>query len=140
MNRAYDRTLQRLLHTVAADLGFSAFVRKVSGTLLTAGGARPAHRLAKGVYAMVSGPSYETCSECRMLAMCGADAIGMSTAPEVIVAVHCGLRCVGISLITNEIVTDLESEAEPNHEEVMEAAQSRGPDTQRLVTEFCRRL
>ncbi len=57
--------------------------------------------LHRGVYAGVPGPSMETPAETRMLRILGADAVGMSTIPEVIAASHCGFRCLGISAITN---------------------------------------
>jgi len=58
-------------------------------------------KLRSGVYLAVSGPSYETPAEIRAFAQWGADAVGMSTVPEAIVARHCGLRVAGISCITN---------------------------------------
>jgi len=58
-------------------------------------------KLQKGVYVGVTGPSMETPAETRFLRMIGADAVGMSTIPEVIVAVHCGLRILGLSAISN---------------------------------------
>ena len=76
--------------------------------------------LRQGVYMMFSGPSYETPAEIRMARILGADAVGMSTVPEAIVAAQCGIKCLGISCITN-----LAAGVSPNklsHEEVMETA------------------
>ena len=76
--------------------------------------------LRQGVYMMFSGPSYETPAEIRMARILGADAVGMSTVPEAIVAAQCGIKVLGISCITN-----LAAGVSPNklsHEEVMETA------------------
>ncbi|NCB46116.1 purine-nucleoside phosphorylase [bacterium] len=74
-----------------------------------------------GVYIAVTGPSYETAAELRAFRKMGADAVGMSTVPEVIVAAHCGIkRVLGISCITN--MATGESETAANHEEVITAA------------------
>lgn len=74
--------------------------------------------LHEGVYIMLSGPSYETRSELRMLRRLGGDAVGMSTALEVIVARHAGVRVLAISLITNKATPDVTVGA--THEEVLE--------------------
>src|SRR5256884_3119702 len=75
--------------------------------------------LEEGVYAALLGPSYETPAEIRMLARLGADAVGMSTVPEVIVARARGIRCLGFSSITN-VAAGL-SAAPLSHEEVLAA-------------------
>lgn len=71
-----------------------ALAREVASSL-------PAVTLHEGVYTMVGGPNYETHAELRYLRSIGADAVGMSTVPEVIVARHAGMRVLGLSLITN---------------------------------------
>ena len=77
-------------------------------------------KLQRGVYLAVSGPSYETPAEIRAFAALGADAVGMSTVPEAIVARHCGLRVAGISCITN-LAAGI-SKDKLSHEEVLETA------------------
>ncbi|MBX7403783.1 purine-nucleoside phosphorylase [Clostridium chauvoei] len=74
----------------------------------------------QGVYAMMSGPTYETPAEVRMVRILGGDAVGMSTAPEVIVANHCGMKVLGISCMTNMAAGILEQPL--NHEEVIETS------------------
>jgi purine-nucleoside phosphorylase len=76
--------------------------------------------LREGVYAAFSGPSYETPAEIRMLAKVGADAVGMSTIPEVIAAVHLGLKVLGISCISN-LASGI-SKKPLTHDEVKETA------------------
>lgn len=82
--------------------------------------ARNGIKVQHGVYLATQGPAFETPAEYRMFASWGADAVGMSTVPEVIVANHCGMRCFGMS-----IITDLGGFGEPvkvTHEEVQRAA------------------
>lgn len=74
--------------------------------------------LQEGVYAFMPGPQYETTAEIKMLTILGADAVGMSTVPEVVVAVHSGIEVLGISCITNVTGTG----SIPTHEEVLENA------------------
>jgi purine-nucleoside phosphorylase len=77
--------------------------------------------LRRGVYAALSGPSYETPAEIRMLRLLGADAVGMSTVPEAIVARQMGLRVLGLSCITNMAAGVLDKPI--NHEEVIETGE-----------------
>ncbi|MFN2418084.1 MAG: purine-nucleoside phosphorylase [Candidatus Limnocylindria bacterium] len=81
-------------------------------------GERAGIALREGVYVMLSGPAYETRAEMRMLRSLGADAVGMSTAHETIVARHASVRVLGFSLITNKATDDVETGA--THEEVIE--------------------
>jgi xanthosine phosphorylase len=94
--------------------------------------------LAEGVYVAVGGPSFETPAEIRAFRVLGADAVGMSTVQETIVARHCGLRVAAVSVITNlaEGMTD-----EPlSHEQTLRAAQDGAGDLARLLLDFIPRL
>ncbi|HKA00518.1 MAG TPA: purine-nucleoside phosphorylase [Candidatus Solibacter sp.] len=75
--------------------------------------------ISEGVYAALLGPSYETPAEIRFLRIIGADVVGMSTVPEVIVANHMGMKCLGISCVTN-MAAGVVPDAKINHEEVLE--------------------
>ena len=90
--------------------------------------------LHTGVYIWLSGPSFETPAEVRMLRSLGADAVGMSTVPEVIVARHCGIRVIGFSGITNKNSDN--GEVQTNHEEVLEAANIIGPKIITILKEI----
>ena len=113
MTDAYDPGLRRSLRTTAEKLGIP---------------------LREGVYAGLLGPSYETPAEVKMLRGLGADAVGMSTVPEVIVARALGMRVAGVSCITNAAagVTG----AALSHTEVLETTTRVGVKFQALVTEF----
>jgi purine-nucleoside phosphorylase len=94
--------------------------------------------LRKGVYVCVSGPSYETTAELRFLRTIGVDAVGMSTAPEVTVARHCGMQVLGISGISNK--ANLDGETETTHEEVLEAGKIITPRLKTLICGVLRRI
>ena len=100
MNHAYSRRLRELALAVGKELGMT---------------------LHQGVYAFLSGPTFETAAEVRFLRAIGAEAVGMSTVPEAIVATHAGMDVLGISSITNLSIDDPDSEVQASHEEVMEA-------------------
>jgi len=100
LTRAYDEKLSAMLHRAGRASGL---------------------KLRSGVYLAVSGPSYETPAEIRAFATMGADAVGMSTVPEAIVARQCGLRVAGISCITN--LAAGRSKNPLSHAEVLETAE-----------------
>lgn len=113
---AYDAELAALAHQVAQE----------QGTMLR-----------EGVYLMLAGPSFESAAELRMARALGADAVGMSTAPEVVVARHMGMRVLGISLVTNQALPD---GAPANHEEVLEAGNAARPRFGELLKGILRRM
>lgn len=120
MSDAYDRDLRE-------------YIRNMAG--------RCNPRMHEGVYCMLAGPSFETVAECRLLQTLGADAVGMSTVPEVLVARHCGMRVLGLSLITNKVVTNYDTTEKANHEEVLKTTERMTESLQSLVCEFiCRHL
>ena len=94
--------------------------------------------LHEGVYAALSGPSYETPAEIRMLRTLGADVVGMSTVPEAIVARHCGLRVLAFALITNA-AAGVTGEA-ITHEEVLAAGQEAGGRLGRIIEAVVARM
>ena len=96
-------------------------------------GQAAAIRLHEGVYVCLAGPSFETPSEVRFLRLIGADAVGMSTVPEVIVARHMNVRVLGISGITNVHSFDPARPQETSHEEVLEAGKVIAPRMIQLI-------
>lgn len=109
--------------TNAYDLDLRSAAQKAAGV--------EGFPLSEGVYAAMSGPSYETPAEIRMLSRLGADAVGMSTVPEVIVARQMEMRVLGLSLISNK-AAGLQNSL--NHNEVMEAARSAGKKVKAIVS------
>ncbi|WP_026660094.1 purine-nucleoside phosphorylase [Butyrivibrio sp. AC2005] len=94
--------------------------------------------LKQGIYAQVTGPSFESPAEIRMLRISGADAVGMSTVVEAIAARHMGMRVCGISCISNLAAGMLN---EPlSHEDVQKAADKTGPLFEKLVTECVKKF
>jgi xanthosine phosphorylase len=94
--------------------------------------------LAEGVYLAVTGPSFETPAEIRAYRTLGADAVGMSTVQETIIARHCGLRVAGVSMITN-LAEGLGGEA-LSHEQTLRVAEAAAGDLTRLLLAFIPRL
>jgi xanthosine phosphorylase len=92
--------------------------------------------LAKGVYIGVSGPSFETPAEIRAFRVMGADAVGMSTVPEVLMARHCNLKVAGISVITN-LAAGMNPEEELSHEKTLRYAKLAAADLTNLMLTFC---
>ena len=119
MSQAYDPTLLAMLRQEAQQQNI------------------PLH---EGVYMMLAGPAFETPAEVRLVRLLGADAVGMSTAPEVTVARHGGMRVLGISLISNVAIDNLNQELEASHQEVLEAGQQAVPLLTRLIEGVLSRL
>lgn len=114
---AYDPALRASMRSVAEELGIG---------------------LAEGVYLAVSGPSFETPAEIRAFRALGADAVGMSTVHETVIARHCGLRVVAISAITN--LAEGLSDVALSHEQTLRDAQRAAGDLTRLLLGLVERL
>lgn len=87
-----------------------------------------------GIYLGLQGPSFETLAEYKMVKILGADCVGMSTVPEVIVARHMDLETFGVSVITD--IGDEANIDSISHDEVLEAAQSAEPNVRKLIREL----
>lgn len=114
MSKAYTPAYREIAHKVADKLGI---------------------KLEEGVYLGVTGPTYETPAEIRAFKSLGADAVGMSTVPEVIVAAHSDLKVLGISCISN-FAAGLQEEL--NHEEVVEVTERIKGTSKDCLKLFCR--
>ena len=112
MSRVYDEELSNLIRKAAKENGIA---------------------IREGVYCQLTGPSYETPAEIKMLQTIGADAVGMSTATEAIAARHTGMRVMGISCISNMAAGI--SPVPLSHKEVQETADRVAPLFTKLVTE-----
>jgi purine-nucleoside phosphorylase len=117
MSQAYDRKLMDLARQVASNENL---------------------QLREGVYCALSGPSFEGPADLRFLRGIGADAVGMSTVPEVIVARHGGMRVLGLSGISNK--ANLDGSTVTTHEEVMEAGKVIAPKMEKIIRGVLRSL
>jgi len=117
MSRAYDLELRELFKKVAQKLN---------------------EEIKEGVYVAIPGPSLETPAETKFLKIIGADAVGMSTVPEVIVAVHAGLKVLGISIISN--VNDPDNFKPILFSEVVEQSKKTEKRLEKLIRAFIREL
>ena len=110
LTNVYDRDLRARIRTIAKETGVA---------------------LQEGVYMMFSGPSFESPAEIVLARAVGASAVGMSTVPEAIAAAHCGIRTVGISLITNMAAGILDHPL--SHEEVQQTAEIASASFSKLI-------
>jgi purine-nucleoside phosphorylase len=117
MSRAYDRQLMDLARKAAAAEGI---------------------QIREGVYIALSGPSFETPADLRFLQVIGADAVGMSTVPEVIVAHHAGMRVLGFSGISNK--ANLDGSTITTHEEVLQAGEEIVPKLKAILLNVLQEL
>ena len=117
MSQVYDLELQKILTDTAEENGIELF---------------------EGVYAQLTGPSFESPAEIRMLGKLGVDAVGMRTVAEAIVANHMGMRICGVSCISNMAAGI--SENPLTHEEVQEAADQAAPQFEKLVKEAVKKM
>ncbi|KAL7058352.1 hypothetical protein AAHC03_017154 [Spirometra sp. Aus1] len=121
LSRAYTKELRDIAKSAGASLN-------------------PPIDLQEGVYLQVSGPCFETIAEAKLFRSFGADLVGMSTANEVVTAVHAGLDVLAISLITNKVVVDELSTEEVSHEEVLAVGEERLEAMERLIAEIIKHL
>ncbi len=91
-------------------------------------------KISEGTYIAVTGPSFETKAECQFFANIGADVVGMSTVPEVIAAIHCGLKVLAFSIVTN--YSNLIHKARHSQEEIRENADIAKSNLEKLISEF----
>lgn len=117
MSEAYSHELIALADSIAAKHGI---------------------QVKHGVYLATQGPTYETPAEYRMFALWGADAVGMSTVPEIIVAHQCGIRCFGMSVITD--LGGMEVPVKITHEEVLRAAETVQPLMATIMEEMVKNV
>lgn len=118
LENAYDQDLREIVQTVAAKL--------------------EGHRLPEGVYLSLLGPSFETPAEIRAFRTLGADAVGMSVVPEVILARHCGLKVVGLAAITN-LAVGLSTE-KVTHEGTLHFGELAARKLVKLIPEFVKEV
>jgi purine-nucleoside phosphorylase len=116
MSQAYDRNLGNMARQISSELNLG---------------------IKEGVYVCLSGPSFESPADLRFLRTIGADAVGMSTVPEVITARHGGTRVIGISGISNK--ANLDGNTITTHEEVLGAGKLIVPKLEKLIREILRR-
>ncbi|XP_041472351.1 purine nucleoside phosphorylase-like [Lytechinus variegatus] len=122
MNKVYDEKLRMSALRVAEELRLAPFTKQ-------------------GVYLMVGGPSYPTPAEARFLRSLGGDAVGMSIVPEVVAARHCGMRALGLSLITDLVTMDYGAAGVVAHDEdVLETVKWRAMAMNDLVVGVVERL
>ena len=117
MTQIYDLELQSLLKEAAKDIGFD---------------------VKEGVYVQASGPNFESPAEIKMFAVLGADAVGMSTTCEALVARHAGIRVAGVSCISN-MASGL-SEDKLSHDDVQTIANERGAELENFITAYIKKL
>ncbi|KAI8809605.1 nucleoside phosphorylase domain-containing protein [Cladochytrium replicatum] len=164
VSTAYDFDLRCLAFKAARAVGITQPPPTLGGPSPVPGSGKVPHDhevLREGVYVFVGGPSFETRAECRFLRNhVGADAVGMSTVSEVIVARHCNMKVLGLSLITNKVAQDYgrsayaavfpeeakgaakegDEKMTANHEEVLHTAMIRSQDMQALVQKIVESL
>lgn len=117
MSTVYDKDLQQIIRDTAKENGIY---------------------LQEGIYTQLTGPSFESPADIRMMRVLGSDAVGMSTVVEAIAANHCGMKICGISCISNLAAGMTDNPL--THEEVQEAADMAAPNFKKLVTESVKKF